>query len=163
MQYSILRTKLGKFGIITNKSHLIRIILPNQIKLTSAKLTPPNNYKPFMENVIEQMNQYFCGDRKYFSIKLKIQLPPFYQKVLEEVNKIPYGETSSYKTIAKNLQNPNAYRAVASANSINPIPIIIPCHRVILSNGNLGKYGGGEMIKKNLIQKEIKNNSKFQI
>ena len=116
-----------------------------------------------MENVIKQMNQYFCGDRKYFSIKLKIQLPPFYQKVLEEVNKIPYGETSSYKTIAKNLQNPNAYRAVASANSINPIPIIIPCHRVILSNGNLGKYGGGEIIKKNLIQKERYLNSKFQI
>lgn len=149
MQYSILRTELGKFGIITNKSNLIRIILPNKIKFTSATLTRSNNYTPFMKNVIKQMTQYFCGNRKNFNIRLKIQLLSFYQKVLREVSKIPYGETSSYKNIAENLQNPKAYRAVANANAINPIPIIIPCHRVILSNGKLGKYGGGEMIKKN--------------
>ncbi len=158
MQYSILRTELGRFGIITNKSNLIRIILPNQIKLISIALTSPNNYTPFMKNIIKQMSQYFCEDRKYFNIKLKIQLPPFYQKVLKEVCKIPYAKTFSYKDIAKNLQNPNAYRAVANANAMNPIPIIIPCHRVILSNGKLGKYGGGEMIKKKLIQKELNNN-----
>ena len=163
MQYSILSTELGKFGIITNKSNLIRIVLPNQIESTSAALTSPNNYTPFTKNVIKQMSQYFYSNRKHFDIELKIQLPPFYQKVLKEVNKIPYGVTSSYKTIAENLQNPKAYRAVASANAINPIPIIIPCHRVILSNGNLGKYGGGKMIKKKLIQKEIYYNSKFQI
>ncbi|OUW79028.1 MAG: hypothetical protein CBD77_03395 [bacterium TMED217] len=161
MQYSILRTELGRFGIITNKSNIIRIILPNQIKFTSSTLTPSNNYTPFMKNVIKQMNQYFCGNRKNFNIRLKIQLPPFYQKVLKEVSKIPYGETSSYKNIAENLQNPKAYRAVANANAINPIPIIIPCHRVILSNGHLGKYGGGKIIKKKLIQKELNNNSKF--
>ena len=161
MQYSILRTDLGKFGIITNKSNLIRIILPNQIKSISAVLTSPNNYTPFTKNVIKQMSQYFYGNRKHFDIELKIQFPPFYQKVLKEVCEIPYGETSSYKNIAEKLQNPKAYRAVANANAMNPIPIIIPCHRVILSNGNLGQYRGGEIMKKKLNYKERNNNSKF--
>ena len=128
------------------------------IESTSFILTPPNNYTPFMENVIKQMSQYFCGNRKYFNIELKIQLPPFYQKVLKKVCEIPYGKTSSYKNIAEKLQNPKAYRAIANANVMNPIPIIIPCHRVILSNGNLGKYGGGEMMKKKLNHKERNNN-----
>ena len=161
MQYSILKTELGKFGIVTNKLNLIRIILPNQIKSKSTTLTPSNNYTPFMKKVITQMSQYFCGNRKYFDIELKIQLPPFYQKVLKEVQKIPYGEKFSYKSIAENLQNPKAYRAVANANAMNPIPIIIPCHRVILSNGDLGKYGGGSLMKKKLIHKKINNNSQF--
>ena len=122
------------------------------------KLTNPNRYTPCMKNVIDQMTQYFMGSRKKFDIRLKLELPPFYQKVLNEVRKIPYGQTFSYKKIARNLQKPNASRAVANANAINPIPIIIPCHRVILSSGDLGQYGGGKSMKKILIQKEMNNN-----
>jgi len=157
LQYSILKTELGKFGILASKSNLIKIHLPNKIPL-SMKLTDPNSYTPFMKNVIDQMNQYFLGSRKEFDIKIKLELAPFYEKVLNEVSKIPYGQTFSYKKIARNLQNPKAFRAVANANAINPIPIIIPCHRVILSNGDLGQYGGGELMKKILVQNEINNN-----
>ena len=157
MQYSILKTELGKFGILASKSNLIKVILPNK-KPLSTQLTDPNSYTPFMKNVINQMNQYFMGSRKEFDINLKLELPPFYKKVLNEVRKVPYGQTFSYKKIARNLQNPKAFRAVANANAINPIPIIIPCHRVILSNGNLGQYGGGELMKKILVQNEINNN-----
>ena len=156
MQYSILKTELGKFGILTSKSNLIKIVLPNKDPL-SMKLTDPNSYTPFMKNVIDQMNQYFMGSRKEFDIRLKLELPPFYEKVLNEVCKIPYGQTFSYKKIARNLQTPRAFRAVANANAINPIPIIIPCHRVILSNGDLGQYGGGKLMKKMLVQNEMKN------
>ena len=157
MQYSILKTGLGKFGILTSKSNLIKVILPNKNTL-STKLTDPNNYTPFMKNVINQMNQYFMGSRKEFDIKLKLEIPAFYEKVLNEVRKIPYGQTFSYKKIARNLQNPKAFRAVANANAVNHIPIIIPCHRVILSNGDLGQYGGGELMKKILVQNEMNNN-----
>ena len=157
MQYSILKTELGEFGILASKLSLIKVILPNK-KPLSTKLTDPNNYTPFMKNVIDQMNQYFMGSRKEFDIKLKLELPPFYEKVLNEVRKIPYGQTFSYKKIARNLQNPKAFRAVANANAINPIPIIIPCHRVILSNGDLGQYGGGKLMKKILVQNEMNNN-----
>jgi len=158
LQYSILKTDLGKFGILASETNLIKIILPNKLKPVSMNLTNPNRYTPFMKNVINQMTQYFMDSRKEFDIRLKLELPPFYQKVLNEVRKIPYGQTFSYKNIARNLQNPNAFRAVANANAINPIPIIIPCHRVILSSGDLGQYGGGKSMKKILIQKEMNNN-----
>ena len=77
-------------------------------------------------------------------------MPPFYQKVLSEVKKIPYGEVRTYQEIAAKAGNPRAYRAAGSANAKNILPIIIPCHRVIGNDGNLGGYGGGLKIKKYL-------------
>ena len=84
-------------------------------------------------------------------------MAPFYKKVLKEVSEIPYGQTFSYKNIAMKLNNPRAYRAVANANAANPIPIIIPCHRIIQSNGSLGNYGGGRQLKQRLVQIEENN------
>ncbi len=80
--------------------------------------------------------------------------PSFYLDVLKRVRKIPYGKTASYKDIASDLNNKKAFRAVGSANAQNPIPIIIPCHRVILFNGKSGDYGGGKKLKKRLINHE---------
>ena len=114
---------------MVNESDLLKVILPNKINLISIEITNPNSYKPIMHNVIEQLNQYFMGIRKQFEISLKLEMPPFYKKALKEVSEIPYGQTFSYKNIARKLNNPRAYRAVANANAANPIPIIIPCHR----------------------------------
>ena len=157
VQFSILKTDLGSFGILVNKSDLLKVILPNKINSISIEITNPGSHKPIMHNVIEQLNQYFMGIRKQFDISLKLEMPPFYKKVLKEVSEIPYGQTFSYKNIARKLNNPRAYRAVANANAANPIPIIIPCHRVIQSNGELGNYGGGRRLKQSLVQIE-KNN-----
>ena len=157
VQFSILKTDLGSFGILVNKSDLLKVILPNKINSISIEITNPGSYKPIMHNVIEQLNQYFMGIRKQFDISLKLEMPPFYKKVLKEVSEIPYGQTFSYKNIARKLNNPRAYRAVANANAANPIPIIIPCHRVIQSNGGLGNYGGGRELKQSLIQIEKEN------
>ena len=157
VQFSILKTDLGSFGILVNESNLLKVILPNKINSFSIEITNPDSYKPIMNNVIEQLNQYFMGIRKKFDISLKLEMPPFYKKVLKEVSEIPYGQTFSYKNIARKLNNPRAYRAVANANAANPIPIIIPCHRVIQSNGSLGNYGGGRQLKQILVQIE-KNN-----
>lgn len=154
VQFSILKTDLGSFGILVNESNLLKVILPNKINLISIEITNPGSYKPIMHNVIEQLNQYFMGIRKKFDISLKLEMPPFYKKVLKEVSEIPYGQTFSYKNIAMKLNNPRAYRAVANANAANPIPIIIPCHRVIQSNGSLGNYGGGRQLKQILVQIE---------
>ena len=160
VQFSILKTDLGSFGILVNKSNLLKVILPNKINSISIEITNPGSYKPIMHNVIEQLNQYFMGIRKKFDISLKLEMPPFYKKVLKEVSEIPYGQTFSYKNIARKLNNPRAYRAVANANAANPIPIIIPCHRVIQSNGSLGNYGGGRQLKQSLVRIE-KINSLF--
>ena len=157
VQFSILKTDLGSFGILVNESALLKVILPNKINSISIEITNPGNYKPIMHNVIEQLNQYFMGIRKQFDISLKLEMPPFYKKVLKEVSEIPYGQTFSYKSIARKLNNPRAYRAVANANAANPIPIIIPCHRVIQSNGGLGNYGGSRELKQSLVQIEKDN------
>jgi len=157
VQFSILKTDLGSFGILVNESDLLKVILPNKINSISIEITNPGSYKPIMHNVIEQLNQYFMGIRKQFEISLKLEMPPFYKKALKEVSEIPYGQTFSYKSIAKKLNNPKAYRAVANANAANPIPIIIPCHRVIQSNGDLGNYGGGRKLKQSLVQIEKDN------
>tara|TARA_B100000575_G_scaffold97555_1_gene77846 strand:+ start:765 stop:1118 length:354 start_codon:yes stop_codon:yes gene_type:complete len=102
----------------------------------------------------EQIHQYFYEKRKNFNLKIHISMPPFYQKVLSEVKKIPYGDVRTYKEIAAKAGNPRAYRATGSANAKNILPIIIPCHRVIGTNGNLGGYEGGLIIKKYLLKME---------
>ena len=91
----------------------------------------------------KQINEYFHGIRKSFNIPLFLKVPPFYKKVLMEVSNIKYGQTASYKDIAKNVGNKKAVRAVGTANAKNPITIIIPCHRIISANGSLGGYGSG--------------------
>ena len=157
VQFAILKTDLGNFGVLISESKLIKIILPNKLESIPIKVDP-KKYEPFMIDVLKQLSQYFNGSRKQFELDLKLQISPFYQKVLNEVCKIPYGQTCSYKNIAEKIKNPRAYRAVANANATNPIPIVIPCHRVIQSNGELGKYGGGKGLKHSLIEKEKNSN-----
>lgn len=101
-----------------------------------------------------QLEEYFKGERQTFDIKLSAQGTVFQKKVWEELQKIPYGKTTTYKDIAQNIGNKNASRAVGMANNKNPIAIIIPCHRVIGSNGNLTGYAGGINIKKYLLDLE---------
>ena len=110
-----------------------------------------------MKEAQVQLKQYFQGDLKYFDLKIDLNMSLFYKKALKAVEKIPYSTTKSYKEVANNIGSPNGHRAVANANAINPIPIVIPCHRVIKSNGELGGYGGGSQLKKNLLKFERTN------
>tara|TARA_B100000073_G_scaffold300045_1_gene266276 strand:+ start:92 stop:442 length:351 start_codon:yes stop_codon:yes gene_type:complete len=110
-----------------------------------------------MTKVRSQINQYFEGRRRSFDLKVDLNMSPFFINTLEEVKKIPYGSTRSYKDIANNIKSPRGHRAVANANARNPIPIIIPCHRVIKSNGEFGEYGGGSVLKKELLEFENGN------
>ena len=107
-----------------------------------------------MIKVRSQLNQYFKGVRQTFDLKLDLNMSTYFINTLEEVKKIPYGSTRSYKDIANKIKSPKGYRAVANANARNPIPIIIPCHRVIKSNGEFGEYGGGSILKKKLLEFE---------
>jgi len=110
-----------------------------------------------MKEVRTQFKQYFKGDLKSFDLKTNLNISLFYKKALKVVEKIPYATTKSYKEVAINIGSPNSYRAVANANAKNPIPIVIPCHRVIKSNGDWGGYGGGLRLKKNLLKFERNN------
>ena len=107
-----------------------------------------------LREAIRQLRDYFAGKREDFDLALAPQGTPFQQKVWKELCRIPYGETISYGELAQRIKNPNASRAVGLANGANPIPIIIPCHRVIGSNGKLTGYGGGLPIKEKLLALE---------
>lgn len=101
-----------------------------------------------------QLGEYFLGKRKAFDLPLSLTGTKFMNAVWKALLTIPYGETRSYKEIAKVVGSPNACRAVGRANNRNPIPIIIPCHRVIGSDGSLVGYGAGLEIKKHLLELE---------
>jgi methylated-DNA-[protein]-cysteine S-methyltransferase len=101
----------------------------------------------------KELEEYLLGKRKIFDVKLKISGTPFQEKVWKEMMKIPYGKTLSYKELAARIGKPKAYRAVANACGKNKIPIMIPCHRVVGSNG-LGGYSAGIDIKKKLLEIE---------
>jgi AraC family transcriptional regulator of adaptative response/methylated-DNA-[protein]-cysteine methyltransferase len=108
----------------------------------------------------KQLKEYFKGKRKEFSVPVVIQGTEFQQAVWKELQKIPFGATRSYLEQAKSLNNPKSVRAVANANGTNRIAIVIPCHRVIGSDGSLIGYGGGLERKKWLIEHEKKYSGK---
>jgi len=104
----------------------------------------------------KQLSQYFAGERQIFDIPLKPIGTDFQLSVWNELQKIHYGETISYQELAEKVGDKNRSRAVGNANGRNPIPIIIPCHRVIRKNGDLGGFGGGIKIKEKLLELERK-------
>ena len=112
--------------------------------------------KPFAD-AREQLTAYFAGERKSFDLNLKPGGTEFQMQVLDELQKIPYGTTTSYGDIAKRIGRPKAVRAVGAANGRNPIPIIIPCHRVIGSSGDMTGFGGGIPTKEALLRLELEH------
>ncbi len=107
-----------------------------------------------LEDCVLQLNEYFDGTREQFSLKLNPQGTNFQKKVWKQLELIPYGKTISYLELSKQLGDIKAIRAVANANAKNPLWIIVPCHRVIGSNGSLTGYAGGLQRKKWLLEHE---------
>ena len=102
-----------------------------------------------------QLNEYFDHERTTFDLPIDLTTAsPFVQRVLNATSRVPFGRLTSYKTIARDIGDPNATRAVGNALGHNPVPIIIPCHRVIRSDGSLGGYTGGTHIKRHLLTLE---------
>ena len=113
---------------------------------------------PFAE-AVRQLRAYFAGELKVFDLPLVLEGTEFQLRVWRCLRTIPYGETLCYGELAERIGNPKAVRAVGLANGCNPIPIIVPCHRVIGSNGNLTGFGGGLPVKKKLLALESKQMS----
>lgn len=139
--YVTLETPIGLLGIRTNENGVYRLHLANDVDQKETT-TPPTNQSQITKQAILELREYFDGTRKMFTVPLDLQMPPFYKKALLEVAKIPFGETVSYREIAKRAGNEKASRAAGSANANNPIAIFIPCHRILSSDGTLGGYGG---------------------
>jgi O-6-methylguanine DNA methyltransferase len=105
-------------------------------------------------NVLDQLKKYLKGELREFDCKLEFRGTPFQKKVWSALARIPYGRTRSYRDIARAIGHPKAFRAVGNANGRNSVPLIIPCHRVIESNGGLGGFGHGIKVKKRLLEFE---------
>jgi methylated-DNA-[protein]-cysteine S-methyltransferase len=144
-----------KIGVIASSKGITNIILkfkslPEE-KKEATKLHPDD---PYLFNIFTQLRDYFSGNLKKFDVPLDLNGSDFQMKVWNELKKIPYGKTKSYKTISEKLGDVKSIRAVGKANGQNPIPIIIPCHRVIGSNGRLTGYAGGLDVKEKLLEIE---------
>ncbi len=104
--------------------------------------------------VVLELQEYFAGTRRDFTVPLDLQGTDFQKKCWRALLKIPYGKTRTYADIARAVGCPKGFRAVGMANHDNPVPIIVPCHRVLASDGTLGGYGGGLDVKQKLLELE---------
>ncbi len=148
MYFYTYNTKIGNITIVATNDYITNLYINyNNIKAIQEETK-------LIKQTFNEIKEYLNKERKYFSIPIQVKGTDFQKKVWQELLKISYGETRSYKDIAININNSKACRAVGTAIKNNPIPIIIPCHRVINSNKNLGGYAYGLEIKKILLKIE---------
>jgi methylated-DNA-[protein]-cysteine S-methyltransferase len=156
MYYCYLETPVGELILAGDDEALRMVEFPEGAKRREPAPDWIYAEKPLAE-ARQQLTAYFAGERTSFNLNLKPGGTDFQRQVLAELQKIPYGTTTSYGDIARRIGRPKAVRAVGTANGRNPIPIIIPCHRVIGSNGDLTGFGGGIPIKAALLRLELEN------
>lgn len=149
----------GRFYLASSDLGLVRLYFFNRDKfLTELHKSFPEAELEENEDknreVLHQLREYFAGVRTHFDIPLHLVGSEFQIRVWQELCKVPFGTTVSYKTIAWKIGHPGAVRAVGQANHRNPIPILVPCHRIIGSDGRLVGYGGGLEMKKKLLVHE---------
>ncbi len=151
--FTDLPTPIGRLLLVGTPAALRRIRLPGE-RPHSAPL-PEWTYDPKpLRDASRQIEEYFAGRRRSFDLALDPQGTDFQRSVWRALMEIPYGHTISYAELARRIGRPGAFRAVGLANGANPIPIVIPCHRVIGADGSLTGYGGGLAAKKTLLALE---------
>lgn len=156
MYYCYVDTPIGELLLAGEDGALAMIGFPKGSMRRDPEADWIYNEKP-LAIARQQLDEYFAGARKDFDLPLKLEGTEFQVSVLKALQEIPYGETVSYGEIAKRIGRPRAVRAVGAANGRNPIPIVVPCHRVIGSSGDLTGFGGGLDTKEALLRLEAEN------
>lgn len=146
----IVKTPIGDICILEENDKIIGLTLDNEKYCYKEKNTE------ILNETEKQLNEYFCGKRKNFNVPINPKGTEFQKQVWNELLKIPYGQTVTYKQIAQKIEKPNASRAVGMVNHNNPIAIIVPCHRVVGSNNKLVGYAFGLEKKQFLLDLENK-------
>jgi methylated-DNA-[protein]-cysteine S-methyltransferase len=141
-------TAIGQIVLEGDGDVLIGLRLPNAVGLGRR-----DEESPVLKEAATQLEEYFAGERTGFDVRMQLDGTPFQREVWAELTRIPYGETISYGELAHRVGRPRGPRAVGQANGRNPIAIIVPCHRVVASNG-IGGYGGGLNCKRALLALE---------
>jgi methylated-DNA-[protein]-cysteine S-methyltransferase len=153
MYYCYLDTPIGELLLAGEDGALSMVGFPKGSMRREPEPDWIFNEKP-LADARAQLSEYFAGDRKEFDLPLKLNGTEFQVSVLEALQDIPYGQTTSYGEIARRIGRPKAVRAVGAANARNPIPIVVPCHRVIGITGDLTGFGGGLDTKEALLRLE---------
>jgi methylated-DNA-[protein]-cysteine S-methyltransferase len=153
MRYCETSTPIGRLTLVGDESGLRRVSFPNKRIPVEVTERWQRAEEPFRE-AIRQLDLYFEGRLRRFDLALAPEGTPFEREVWSALTEIPYGQTISYSELARRIGRPAASRAVGAANGKNPIPIIVPCHRVIGANGSLTGFGGGLGIKRRLLDLE---------
>lgn len=158
--YAVHDTPVGALLLAAGRNGLLRIAFVDiedqdaELRALARRVSPRVLHAPQMlDTVRRQLDEYFAGRRRRFELEIDWRLarPGFSRRVLHATATIPYGATSTYKLIAHAAGSPRAFRAAGSALGANPLPIIVPCHRVLASGGGLGGYGGGLERKRALL------------
>ncbi len=158
MNIQLLDTPIGTLRLLSNGAALIGIEFEGQYSDAAGHATSDT----VLAACAAQLTDYFAGERRHFELPLAAQGTPFQRSVWNALAHIPYGELRSYRDIARTIGNPAAVRAVGAANGRNPLPIVVPCHRVIGSNGSLTGFAGGLEIKRFLLQLEAAPNAAYR-
>lgn len=137
-------TPVGQVGLVASDSGLVRVVF--------GAVNGPGN--EVTQQAAAELEEYFAGERREFTVPLERAVTGFRAAVQEALSDIAYGGTESYSELAARVGNPRAVRAVGSACATNPLPIIVPCHRVLRSDGSLGGYAGGVAMKRHLLDLE---------
>jgi O-6-methylguanine DNA methyltransferase len=156
-----LDTPVGRLFMASSDRGLVRILLPDQ-KMTDSierlhKLYPDARFFDNPEKNIDplrQIEEFFETTRRAFSLQLDLRGTPFQKRVWEAVSRVPYGSFTTYGAIARTLGKPAASRAVGLANKENPLPIVVPCHRIVGAAGQMTGFGGGIWMKEELLRRE---------
>jgi methylated-DNA-[protein]-cysteine S-methyltransferase len=160
MKYAQVDTPIGTLTVVTAETGIRRILWDGEPPPEGAVPRRPSRRRTIeggsdiLDDAVNQIQEYFAGARTTFDLPLDLGGTPFQQKVWLELGSIPFGTTISYGEQARRVGRPQAARAVGAANGRNPVPIVLPCHRVIGSGGALTGFGGGLDTKRTLLRHE---------
>jgi len=166
LRYITFSTDMGWIGVLASAKGLLGTTLPQRSAQEACQLLDDSvsyaTWSPHLfKDLMERLKVYFSGHRTTFPDKLDLSQATHFQREVWEITRlIPYGETRSYAWVAEQIKKPKAVRAVGQALGKNPLPIIVPCHRVVASDGKLGGFGGGVEMKRYLLSLEAEANIK---
>jgi methylated-DNA-[protein]-cysteine S-methyltransferase len=155
VRYDIVNSPVGDLFIAATDRGLARISYrPEGMEETLARTFGHRVLRSPLDEVRRELDEYFAGERKVFDLPLDLRVAPFHADVLAELARVPYGQTETYGALATRAGRPRAARAVGTVMNRNPIPIVLPCHRIVGANGSLTGYAGGLDVKLQLLQLE---------
>jgi methylated-DNA-[protein]-cysteine S-methyltransferase len=155
VRYDIVDSPVGDLFVAVTDRGLARIsYFPDGMEEMLARTFGPRVLRSPLDDVRRELDEYFAGTRRDFDLPIDLRVAPFHADVLAQLARVPYGQTETYGALAAKAGRPKAARAVGTVMNRNPIPIVLPCHRVVGANGSLTGYAGGLDVKRHLLQLE---------